>query len=801
MRARLPVSLSLASVAFALLTISSTARASTLSVNGMNSAGAFVGDPLSIAISGGPGFPAYLFADLSGGPTALFGQSLPLGFSAALIVIPLGSMPASGSITINTSFPMIAGLDDLTVHLLAMVADPAAMFGYDFSNGAAIHVVAKPGAGAHQGTLVGREVMLDGRSFADGNGELKPNRSVLWSFSNLPSGSATQIDNPTMPFASFTPDVPGNYEVRATASVFGLTATPKTTVRVWSITTTPYVDGAVIPTSPVQMTGTLDGPYVPVVLVDNQPVPVNPTTRTFGPVQVFFAGGDVVARQEVRIIDTDLSTARFSQTFSCGIAAAPSAPAATSVNNVLQQGTLDDVSEIVEATVEAADIDAEIQAIDPFLLAKETGPLGNVVFKATGDFKSITYDSNMTLTTDAKNSYFDVTHKIKDIVVKIDVYGSVLGVNYSNVATIKTDPATLATDLALALVGDAVKVTTSNTDVTLANFNFTMNGFIGTAAQLNSIQQGIKSAFEGFLEKQLTRLLEDGFEQVIGDMSVSQSLQSTAGVDTDVRVSFSDLHHFTGGLRLGFDSTATTNSQLPGAPIVAIYRGTPSAAPSFGPLTPSGGAYDSVVSLGDDLMNQVLAAATEAGITEGEVPPSLSGGSLGLTAGSLAIAIPEAGFDSFDPTAPIMLRRHATVAPTVRMTPAGPGDADMIVSNLEVSFEMDTSYGAIRVLRVGLDETLQLQLGVAADGTVDVTQLGATGGLSIIQTLPGSLLAFLPTGLLPPGVVCQEPVSLLKGLRIPSLSGSGLAHNATENVLVGPAQDHLASFGTTALAP
>jgi hypothetical protein len=242
-------------------------------------------------------------------------------------------------------------------------------------------------------------------------------------------------------------------------------------------------------------------------------------------------------------------------------------------------------------------------------------------------------------------------------------------------------------------------------------------------------------------------------------------------------------------------------STVPGAPSVASYRGTPTGAVVLGALTPTGAAYGAATAAEDDFLNQVLAAATEAGLVEGTVDDEPPGGSLGLTAGTLATAIPTAGFEAFDPATPIRLRTHATVASTYLATPGGPGHGDLIAPNVEVSFEVDTSYGSVRILRAAYDVTRTVVLGVASDGTLDVSVVALADGLSVLQAWPGSLVAFLPGGLLVAEQVLPQPVTVIDSIPVPDLIDSHLALSPEETSLAGPALDHLATYGTLVVTP
>jgi len=135
------------------------------------------------------------------------------------------------------------------------------------------------------------------------------------------------------------------------------------------------------------------------------------------------------------------------------------------------------------------------------------------------------------------------------------------------------------------------------------------------------------------------------------------------------------------------------------------------------------------------------------------------------------------------------------------LTPGGPGDAELVTANVEFAFELDTSYGPVRVLWVSGDDTKQFALDVGAGSTLDVTLFSSANELAILQTFPGSLLALLPSGLIAIDQALPGPVGLIASIPLPSLLGSGITHATIETALVGPALDHLASFGVAGLVP
>ncbi|MFG0315743.1 MAG: hypothetical protein ACF8XB_00615, partial [Planctomycetota bacterium JB042] len=142
------------SVLFASLGLSGAAAAADLKIDGQTTVEKALGDSLSLTVSGTVGKPVSLLVDVSAGPVSAFGRSLPLGFTPLLVILPLGSVPAGGTLTVADAVPDFAPLAGNTLHFLAAVHDEAFPFGLDFSGGASLSIVPKPTAGASQATLV-----------------------------------------------------------------------------------------------------------------------------------------------------------------------------------------------------------------------------------------------------------------------------------------------------------------------------------------------------------------------------------------------------------------------------------------------------------------------------------------------------------------------------------------------------------------------------------------------------------------------------------------------------------------------
>ena len=136
MKPRIPLAPALLALSV-LLSVNAALEAADLRIDGrtylphqlMNSV-------VEVTVSGAPGLEVTLLMDLSAGPTQLFGQSLPLGFSESLVLLPLGPIPVGGLLSFDMFVPFHPDRHDRHVYLLAVVHDAAAPHGVEISNGA-----------------------------------------------------------------------------------------------------------------------------------------------------------------------------------------------------------------------------------------------------------------------------------------------------------------------------------------------------------------------------------------------------------------------------------------------------------------------------------------------------------------------------------------------------------------------------------------------------------------------------------------------------------------------------------------
>ncbi len=133
-RARLALALSVLSF------LAGGARASDLLLNGQVSLDVAQGLPVSLTLQGTPGAPAWLLVDSSPGPTTIFGLELPVGFTPGMVVLPLGPVPAGGTLELAGTLPFDVELIGVSAWFVAAVAIAPHPAAWDWSGGAVLHV-------------------------------------------------------------------------------------------------------------------------------------------------------------------------------------------------------------------------------------------------------------------------------------------------------------------------------------------------------------------------------------------------------------------------------------------------------------------------------------------------------------------------------------------------------------------------------------------------------------------------------------------------------------------------------------
>jgi hypothetical protein len=786
--------------------LAAPAAASDLSVDGGTAATVPFGGAFHMTLAGGPGRTAFLFVDGSPGPTLVFGESIPLGLTPQMLLLVGGTTDGAG--VFQSPFFLAENPDHagITLYLAGVILDPSDPNGLDVSNGASLTIGPKVGAGVAQSTLVGRPAVLDGSGAALSDGTLAAGTQIAWQLVATPMGSGATLASPDTLFPSFAPDVPGDYVARATTTKSGVSLSADTTIHAFEIALGPSVeavDGAYTASGSTSLLGTITGPGLAGAKLNGAPLALS-RTGDFGPVGASAATGAAFLPLSFELEHADGSRTRERYTLGVGSGLPLAFYAVKGLAARVNQAAYDLIEGAAEAELAGTDIQSLLLAQGPVQVAHETGPFGLVLFSATVKFTSVTYGA---LTVDLAPTSSGVSGVLKlwNVVANFDVTGKILGIGYSLTGNIKSNPATITATLALSAAGGALAADVQGLDVALQGFQFNLDGFLGSVAELFVIESAVKSDVEAAIADAVESAFPPALAEILSSFAVAGSLYDTLEVDVDVFAPISGVVNGTSGTTIQLDGKASLGSARPGSPAVTQYRATPTLPPVFGATTPLGAPFGAGLAAADDFLNLVLATATGAGLLDGDMTVLFEGAKgVGVLFQTdvLAALFPGSGFELFPPGTPVGLRSHGTMPPIVRTTPGGGALGRIDLADLEAVFSVDGPDGPIEVLRIAIDAGAELDLTLGARGEL-VAQLGATElSAHALQGMPGASLALLDLGIdFLEGILLPQLARLFEGIPLPSLEAQGLGLSPSEVGLVGGGSEFVGFYGGLVLVP
>ena len=773
------------------------ADAADLAIDGQTDAQVAIGSSFTITLTGSPGAPAIIVIDISPGPVPVFGQDLPVGLTPALIILFAGTIPSTGSVTTPFPVPWMTDLVGKTFYLAGAVMDPTAPFGVDIANGASVTVGPAVSAGATQGTMVGRQTVLDGSGALDEEGDLPPGASVWWTLLETPPGSSTVLEGRDTAFPVLTPDVPGDYRIEAAVALGATQATAETLVHAWGLTTMPG-DGAFTASPLLWMQGAVSGSLPVTMTVNGTPVGVD-AGGNWGPsIQTFPPDSDLFPLT-FEISHTDGTYARSRQTVIWGLPGNLGTPWPDAVGSRLGQSGLDTIEALGEAEMADADIAGLLLGVPPTEIANDE-LFGFTFFSAYAKFTGLTF-SSMTLDLVPTPSGLDGTIRINNVVATFDVWGEILEIDYSLTGDMGSHPTVLSATLNGSVSGDQLQISVQNPSVSLQGFSFDLDGFFGSVAELFIIEDWVKDAVEDAVKSAVVAQLEPTLEEILGTFVLEGNLWDTLEVDASIKAHITGVIHDGAGITLVMNGQADVMSAEPGSPVITQYRATPGVLPAFGSLTPGGQPFGAAIALGDDFLNMLLASATGAGLLDGDMTtliPEDPGdpGAITLTTDAMALLFPGAGFEHFPPGTALDLRAHGTVAPVYTTTPSGMASAVLEMANLEAVFLVPTPTGSVPLLSLAMDGSVQVDLTSEPDGTLTANVDGFVLQVQTLQAFPGSDLAILDQGVLfLADLLLPQIADAFDGIPIPSLEAQGLGILPVEASLIGANAQYLGIFG------
>jgi hypothetical protein len=783
-----------------------TGWASDLSLDGGTAAHIAYGDSFLIEVAGGSGLPAFLFADSGPGPSLVLGELVPLSLSPTLFLVYSGTTDASGTWSVSFPTPSNPAISGAKFYMGGYVLDPSDSNGVDFTNGAVLNIGPIVGAGPDQAGLVGQRVVLDGSGASLAGGSIPAGAVLDWQVLQAPGGSSASLSAGYVLYPTFTPDVPGDFLFELTVTHGGVQSSEQTTLHAWDLDLGAGVTGKYFSGGTAPISGALVGPTPASFTLDGAPVALD-GAGNFGPLAVPLDTSGSLDGLLFEVTHADGTSTRSRQTVGLGTPEWVAFGAAQSAMAHLDQEGFVALSKGTEQSLEETDLAPLITSIPAAQVANEEGLFGFTIFSATIKFTNMNIDQDMTVTLVPNANNVRANVRLTGVKVDFDVWGELLEISYNLNGDSTSSAVDIGADLLLSTSGGDLDLDVSNVSVSLTNFQFDLHGFLGDVAQVFLLESWVKETVVDTMEAEIGSQIGPIVLEMLSAFEFSLDLGPDLGLETTVDLDFVSASHQASGVTLGLDTKASVGAAKPGAPGVPLYRTTPSAAPGFGALTPTGQTYGGALAANDDFLNLILAALTEAGLLEGDLTelfPEEPGGGPGtvLTTDSLGVLFPGAGFQNFPSGTVVEMVSHGVMPPIVTTSPSGPGLLVMELAGMEVSLEIPTPEGAVPVLRLVLDGKADLDMIVEPDGTLGATLVSSTFTPTVLSGFPGSNVTSLQAGsdflvqtLLP------QLTSALGVIPVPSLDQEGVTLTTDEVHLTGAGSQFMGFWGNMFYVP
>ncbi len=687
---------------------------------------------------GEAGLPALWFFALDAGPTQIGAVSVPLGVTGLVEILNFLPMP-QGGITIPAFVPNLPALDGLSVYTLGFLMDPAEPLGARISNPNSVMFAAfATDAGPDGGTLVGRAVTLDGSNNVDGNGSIPAGLTFNWTIISAPAGSTATLQHANSPYPVLTPDIAGSYSIGLVTGGVG-PGSDSTTIDAYSIDFTTPVNGS-FGSGSFTPSGTATGPVGATFALQNagivpsgggaftgSPI-ISPAGSLATPVTMSIVGpsGQRMSRTSGRLIGTGQPITN------------PALPAAgIRVNGI----SLDPLEPLVEQFLGTIDFSSIIGLIPAIPLLSIPGPFNTILFSATADPQTFTFDPVVDLDFyPGPNGAIGVSLTFTNVVITTLVTGKIFNAPYTSTATITSTSAVISGNLVLVPNATGAQAQIQGATTTLNGFAFTATGALGTSTQFATVQTLLKTAIEVALSTTL-QLIPPLINPLLTQFNTFTFDLGASGIPLTLGFPLHSLYYDALGLTVGLGLNFQPSAGAVVTPTVAQFRTTPGTIPVFPPTTPNlGNPYTGGLALNDDTLNAIFATFTNLGVLDVNLNGSIGtgAGTIALNAGALDAAFPSSGFEAFDPNTIVAVRFTQTTAPAFTLAAGNPATGTFVLANAIVTFAAVVDGIERPVLSASLTANVGVLFNInPATSTLSVTPGTILSTLSIETNFPG----------------------------------------------------------------
>ncbi len=689
--------------------------AQTLTVNGSTThADIYLGSFPTFQLTGPAGAPFYWIFSDSPGPFIAGPVSIPVGPGTGFVDLG-GGQPfvATGQVGFNfevpTSFTSLVGV---TLYSAAIFVDPNAPGGLVPSNGISFTFrIGTASAGPDAATLVNKPVGLDGSGNRDQQGNLPAGITFDWQVVSGPAGAAPALTSSTSEFASFKPDLPGTYVVRLNVGGGVPYGTDTVVIDAYDINFTSPVDGS-FGNGTTNVSGTVTGPTPQSARLNGSAIAIQGNGA--------FNGGTLAPQgpgpgmSAITLELTAPSGQKVAKTVSVLIGTgqaitSPASPAsALRVNGI----TFDPLEGPIAQVFGTIDFNSVIAAIPAIPLLTVPGPFGITLLSVTADPTGFTYDPTVLVDFfPGANGAVGLSITFTNVVITSNMTGVIFNAPYNETATITATSAVITGNIAFVQGANGMQAQVQGATTTLNGFAFTVTGALGNVSQIGTIQQLFRTAIQTALAATL-QLLPPLINPLIAQFNNFAFDLSAQGIPLSMAFAAHSLFYDAAGLTVGLNVALTPTATNPDAPALTQYRTTPGVLPTFGATTPvQNNAYTIGVGLNDDTLNVFFASLTATGGLNLDVNGQLGTGgtAIPLTAGSLATALPQAGFEKFAAATPVVLHVRHTTAPSFTLAQSAQSQGTFYLSNVKMSFDAIVDGNEVPVFAMGFSASTSIQ--------------------------------------------------------------------------------------------